>query len=410
MKNNEEELKMILLGESGVGKTAIIKRYLYDQFNLEHNPSAAMNYVEKQITIKNKNIRLNIWDTIGQEKYRSLSKLFLKETQIVILVYSIIDKKSFEELSYWNQLFKEQIGDNCLLGVVGNKCDLLLDQAVTEEQGREYAKNNNAIFALLSAKENKVGIDDYIEQLVKEYLNRRNNNIRIEDFEIIENRKKGIVLSKKKMKDYGYNDEGCCSGKAKARKKKYDDILKNNKGVIDSIFLGADGVGKTSLIKRIMGQNFNENEKHTEELNNYETDYTNSTMQLTLNIYDMCNDEKRNKSTQNAIKKSQIYFLVYDVNDMNTLKEIEFMLKVIKKIQKEDKDKNNVVLVMIANKKDLNSDQKLIINDFEDIGGAEKGETLANENDALFFKITARDDKEIKDIIGIAIEKYINLP
>ena len=54
--------------------------------------------------------------------------------------------------------------------------------------------------------------------------------------------------------------------------------------------------------------------------------------------------------------------------------------------------------------------QKLIINDFEDIGGVEKGETLANENDALFFKITARDDKEIKDIIGIAIEKYINLP
>ena len=212
------------------------------------------------------------------------------------------------------------------------------------------------------------------------------------------------------MKDYGYNDEGCCSGKAKVRKRKYDDILKNNKGIIDSIFLGADGVGKTSLIKRIMGQNFDENEKHTEELNNYETDYTNSTMQLTLNIYDMCNEEKRNKSTQNAIKKSQIYFLVYDLNDINTLKEIEFMLKVIKNIQKEEKDKNNVVLVMIANKKDLNSDQQLIINDFEDIGSAEKGEALANENDALFFKITAKDDKEIKDIIGIAIEKYINLP
>ena len=107
MKNNEEELKVILLGESGVGKTSIIKRYLYDQFNLEHNPSSTMNYVEKQMTVKNKNIRLNIWDTIGQEKYRSLSKLFLNETQIVILVYSVTDKKSFEELSYWNQLFKE---------------------------------------------------------------------------------------------------------------------------------------------------------------------------------------------------------------------------------------------------------------------------------------------------------------
>ena len=410
--DDEEELKMILLGESGVGKTALIKRYLYDHFDEERTPSTTMNYAEKIIKLNNKNIRLNIWDTIGQEKYRSLSKLFINDTQIVILVYSIDDSISFEQLDYWNNLYKEQLGDNILLGLVGNKTDIILDVQVTEDQGKEYAKKNNAIFAQLSAKENRVGIIDYIERLVKEYYEMKKNKIRIEDFEIIEMRHKGLYLSRQKMKDYGYNEEGCCGGKAKTRRKKYDDILKNNKGVIDSIFLGDNRVGKTSLIKRIIGEDFDENENHTEELKKYETDYTNATMQLTLNIYDINNEEKKNKITENKIIKSKIYFLVYDLNNIQTLKEIDFMLKVINNCKKDGKSKNDIVIVILVNKKDLQQDDNKIIDDVENSTTANEGRRLANENNADFFIISAKDnnDNDLKDIIGIAIEKYLNLP
>ena len=93
----DEEIKMILLGESGVGKTSIIERYLYDKLNVDYFPSTTMNYAEKDIEINKKIIRLNIWDTIGQEKYRAISNLFLNETKIVILVYSIDDSNSFKE-------------------------------------------------------------------------------------------------------------------------------------------------------------------------------------------------------------------------------------------------------------------------------------------------------------------------
>jgi small GTP-binding protein len=103
---------MILLGESGVGKTSLIKKYLYNKFSQEFTPSSAMNYVEKILKIDNKELRLNIWDTIGQEKYRALSKLFLNETEIIVLVYSITDLHSFEELDYWEKLYKENIGNN----------------------------------------------------------------------------------------------------------------------------------------------------------------------------------------------------------------------------------------------------------------------------------------------------------
>ena len=409
---NEEELKMILLGESGVGKTAIIKRYLYDHFDEERTPSTTMNYVEKKITLNNRNIRLNIWDTIGQEKYRSLSKLFLNDTQIVILVYSIDDSNSFEQLEYWNKLYKEQLGNNILLGLVGNKVDLIFNVQVTEDKGKEYAKNNNAIFAQLSAKENRVGIIDYIERLVKEYYEMRKNKISIEDFEIIEMRNRGLYLSRQKMKDYGYNEEGCCGGKAKVRRKKYDDIIKNNNGVIDSIFLGDNSVGKTSLIKRIIGEDFDENENHTEDLKKYETDYTNATMQLTLNIYDINNKEKKNKITESKIIKSKIYFLVYDLNNIQTLKEIDFMLKVINNCKTKDKNKNDMVIVILGNKKDLKQDDNKIIEDIENSTEANEGRRLANENNADYFITSAKDnnDNDLKDIIGIAIEKYLNLP
>ena len=185
-----EEIKLILLGESGVGKTSIIKRYLYDEFSEFYNPNISMNYVEKDIVINKKTIRLNIWDTIGQEKYRSVSKLFLKETQIVVLVYSINDLQSFKALNYWNDLYKNQMGKNNVLGVAGNKADLFLEQQVTEAEGKQYAEDNNGIFAIISAKDDKIGIDEFILKLVNKYLEEK-KNVDIDEFEVIEDREKG---------------------------------------------------------------------------------------------------------------------------------------------------------------------------------------------------------------------------
>ena len=410
MGDDYEEVKMILLGESGVGKTAIIKRYLYDQFNKEKSPSESMHYMEKDLVINKKKIKLNVWDTIGQEKYRSLSKLFLNETQIVILVYSIDDSKSFKELDYWSDLYKEQLGDEILLGIVGNKIDLYMNQEVSENQGKEYAEQHNGTFAQLSAKENRVGIEEYILKLVTEYLKKKNNKINIKDFEIIEhNRKKGIILTNKQITDLGYNEDGCCGGKAKARKKKYENILKNNKGCIDSIFLGDNGVGKTSLIKRIDGKDFDENEAHTEELNKYETEYTNANMQITLNIYDINNDEKEKIIIQETIKKCQIYFLVYEIDNLISLKHIQFWIKVIQNFKKNEKQKD-YTLAIIGNKKDLKNTEENLINANNNDVVYNKAKNLANEVNGIFYITTAKEDKDIKDIIGIAIENYINLP
>lgn len=396
MFDEEIEIKLILLGESGVGKTSIIKRYYKDTFNPDEESTLSTNFATKDLVINNKSIKLNLWDTIGQEKYRSLSTYFLKETEIVILVYSITSRKSFKELDYWYNLFVDNLGKNVILGVIGNKCDLISKQEVPDKEGIEYAQKHNALFAQISVKENKVGIDKFIDNIVREYLRTKIDK----DFEIIENREKGIVLNKELGKEYGKNDGGCCGGKTKARKKKYVDIIKNNKGYVHSIFLGENKVGKTSLIKGIKGEEFDKNEKHTSSLNEFETNYTNSTMQINLKIYDVNNDEENQNFEK--MKQCQIYFLVYDLSKNETLKKVENLIEKINNLKDTENNKKDFILVIIGNKKDLV--EKNGNKTYE-----EEGKALSTKNNSIFFSASALNNKEIQNIIALAIENYIDL-
>ena len=190
-KGGEEPkpLKVILLGESGVGKTSIILRYLNDQFDPAHESSNGLTYVEKNIKRNNITYKLNIWDTMGQEKYHSMTKLFIKGADIVILVYSIDKEATFKVLDDWYQNFKDINDENVVLGIVGNKYDLfdneeIQNEKVKDEDGEKYAKEKNAIFKLVSAKIDKKGIDSLFENLLDEYINKKyekekNNNLKI---------------------------------------------------------------------------------------------------------------------------------------------------------------------------------------------------------------------------------------
>ena len=210
------EIKMILLGESGVGKTSIIKRYLDEEFDLNESSSLSMTYVGKDLEINNQKIRLNIWDTIGQEKYRSLSKLFLNETKIVILVYAINAKQSFIELEYWYKLYKEILGPDTILGIAGNKMDLYLNQEVSDEEAKEYADNHGAIFATLSAKENKDSIDRFINNLVKTYLDKNiNKNDNNKDNNVIK-----LDAENSKNNEANSGGDVCCGGGKKKLERK----------------------------------------------------------------------------------------------------------------------------------------------------------------------------------------------
>ena len=196
------EIKVILLGETAVGKTSIIKRYYEGQFNENEDSSLTMSYVDKTIEIDEEKYKLIIWDTIGQETYRSISKLFLNESKIVILVYSIENKSSFTNLDFWYNLYLEELGKEVILGIAGNKADLYLNQQVPYEEGEKFAEERGAIFAEISAKQNKESIDHFMMELVRKYLHKGKKEKN--------EAKKNIKLDGKNNKP---DKKGCCTGK-----------------------------------------------------------------------------------------------------------------------------------------------------------------------------------------------------
>ena len=176
------EIKIIPLGESGVGKTNLINILMGNPFNDNEISSTTNSYSEKKVTINNKLYRLNLWDTIGQEKYRQLTKIFYKDAKIVIFVFDITSKDSFDELDkYWVKDVREQLGDDGIVkGVIANKIDLFLNEQISTEQGEEYAKKLGAKFLSISAKtEGPKKFEAFLLSLVEEYI--KNNGDIIED-------------------------------------------------------------------------------------------------------------------------------------------------------------------------------------------------------------------------------------
>ena len=164
--------KVVLLGDSGVGKTCIISRYISGTFEANSASTNGASYASKIVKYDKlgKTLSLDIWDTAGQEKYKALTKFFYKDAAVAILVYDITRKESFDNLrDYWYAQLQENGGKNLVLGVAGNKCDMYEKEAVPENEAREFASKINAIFSLTSAQ-NNTGINELFMDAGNKYL------------------------------------------------------------------------------------------------------------------------------------------------------------------------------------------------------------------------------------------------
>ena len=163
-----EEVKTILVGMSGSGKTNIINALIGQAFDT-YKFSTTSSFVDKFMTVNKKKYHVEIWDTAGQEQFRSLTKIFIKDSKIVIFVYDITNYKSFEEVDFWLNTVREILGDTAIFGLAGNKKDLFQNEKVTEEEGEKKAEDNGALFKLTSAKTG-AGINDFMQSLLEAYV------------------------------------------------------------------------------------------------------------------------------------------------------------------------------------------------------------------------------------------------
>ena len=176
MEGNNITCKVVLVGDSGVGKTCIIQRYVKNEYNDNTETTLTSTYSYKTLEYKEfkKSISFDIWDTAGQELYRAMAKNFYLNASIGILVYDVRRRESFDSIKdYWYEQLKVSGEDNMIFAVAGNKCDLFQQEEVKQEEGKKFAKDIGAVFQLTSCKES-IGIDDLFYECGKKYLETNN--------------------------------------------------------------------------------------------------------------------------------------------------------------------------------------------------------------------------------------------
>ena len=200
---NELTVKAVLLGESGVGKTSIISRFIDNSFEKNKKSTTGADYTGKTMYFDDyggKKIKFEIWDTAGQERFRSLAKIFYKDAKVICLVYDITSKKSFEELkNFWyEQQTKLNVDGEPIFAVVGNKYDLY-ETTQVDDEAKNFAKSIGAIFQYTSAK-NASGITELFNNIGEKYFN---PNLDINEQE---NKEKEIYEKKKLEKAQKKNE------------------------------------------------------------------------------------------------------------------------------------------------------------------------------------------------------------
>lgn len=167
MTSLKATIKVVLLGSEGVGKSSILNRFVYNDFKEEVDSTNGASYAPKTLPVSGgKEIKFDVWDTAGKEKYRTLNRFFMKDALFAIFVYDPFNKDSFDNLEWYISTMKEIGLKNCLYVVAENKTDRKdRVKEVSEEEGKEYARQNKAIFRAVSAKTGE-GIEDLFKQYI----------------------------------------------------------------------------------------------------------------------------------------------------------------------------------------------------------------------------------------------------
>ena len=191
--------KILTIGESGVGKTCILRRFVENKFLKNHLATIGIDFKTKTLNINNQEIKLKIWDTAGQERFRNITTQYYKGADGIVLIYDVTDDASYEKIRDWmEQILSNTKREDIGLVLLGNKCDME-PRAVTEEQGNKMAEELKVSYFETSALTGQ-GINEAFNELTRDIMKRKGvDNGGNENLELNNN------ISKKKK-----DGNGCC--------------------------------------------------------------------------------------------------------------------------------------------------------------------------------------------------------
>ena len=209
MSSSPVLIKLVILGDTSVGKTNLLFRYINGTFLENTQTTTIAEFYSKDVTVNNINIKLQFWDTAGQELFRSMSNVFYKNCHGVILCYDITNKESFNHIDFWaKELLANVEGAPVLM--LGNKIDLEEQRVVTNEEGRSYAEAMEYLFGEVSAKEDKYNqIDVLFNKLVNEIIKGLGDSYFAEQTRKSQTKEESITLKTEEVNNVRKGD--CCS-------------------------------------------------------------------------------------------------------------------------------------------------------------------------------------------------------
>lgn len=163
--------KLLLIGDSGVGKTCILFRFSDDAFNHTFISTIGIDFKIKTIDLKGKKIKLQIWDTAGQERFHTITTSYYRGAMGILLVYDVTNAKSFDNIAKWLRNIEEHANEDVEKIIIGNKCDMEERRVIPTERGEEIARAHNIPFIETSAKAN-INIDRVFLELTDAILAR----------------------------------------------------------------------------------------------------------------------------------------------------------------------------------------------------------------------------------------------
>ena len=210
-KKESISIKVTMIGDVGVGKTCIVNRFINDEFDSSETSTTGANYSKLDLFINNKKINLDVWDTAGQEKFRSIGRHFYKNSNIIVIVYDATKKETFEDIkNYWYNDVKENAERYKVIGIVGNKIDLYDKEGIEEVDDDivqtfidqiKNDKDSRIVEMKVSAKSG-INIKNLFNEMIKQYLDKEFNILINNEYS---KQGKNVKLKKGKKKK-----EKCC--------------------------------------------------------------------------------------------------------------------------------------------------------------------------------------------------------
>ncbi|CAL1379724.1 unnamed protein product [Linum trigynum] len=145
--------KIVLIGDSAVGKSQLLARFSRDEFNVDSKATIGVEFQTKTLVIDHKTVKAQVWDTAGQERYRAVTSAYYRGALGALLVYDITKRESFDHMARWLSELREHAGDSIVVMLIGNKSDLGSLRAVSTEDAKEFAQSQNVFFMETSALE-----------------------------------------------------------------------------------------------------------------------------------------------------------------------------------------------------------------------------------------------------------------